>query len=147
VQAVSALGCGFGHGVAAGLPSSSTCPQVSGPFGQVGQGPSEGWWCVHGAEELGEVLAPGPAFGQMQGEVAGGAGQAGGDVDQVVTDGGGGRSGMERSGQGAGGAGQVVRQGRQSEPGGIGLEMPDGAWAKALFVTSAITCSTTACRR
>lgn len=81
---------------------------------------------MHGAEELGEVLAPGPAFGQVQGEAAGGAGQAGGHVDQVVTDGGGGRSCVERSGQGASGAGQVVRQGCQGEPGGIGREMAGG---------------------
>jgi hypothetical protein len=47
----------------------------------------------------------------------------------------------------AGGAGQIVCQGRQGEPRGIGLEMTGGAWAKALFLTSAITCSTTACRR
>jgi len=33
---------------------------------------------MHRAEQLGEVLAPGPAFGQVQGEAAGGAGQAGG---------------------------------------------------------------------
>jgi hypothetical protein len=43
VRAVSGLSRGFGHGVAAGLPSSSTCPQVSGPFGQVGRGASGGW--------------------------------------------------------------------------------------------------------
>lgn len=75
---------------------------------------------MHRAEQLGEVLAPGPTFGHVQGEAAGGAGQAGGHVDQAVTDGGGGRPGMERGGQGAGGAGQAVCQDRQGEPRGIG---------------------------
>jgi hypothetical protein len=39
---------------------------------------------MHHAGQLGEVFAPGPAFGQVQGETEGGAGQAGGHVDQVV---------------------------------------------------------------
>lgn len=62
-------------------------------------------------------------FGQVQGDAAGGAGQAGGHVDQVVTDGGGGCSGVECAGQCAGGAGQVVCEGRQGQPRGIGLKM------------------------
>jgi len=53
-----------------------------------------------------------PAFGQVQGEaLAAVAGGADGDGDQVAADGG--RAGLRvpAPGQGAGGAGQVVRDG------------------------------------
>src|SRR5215467_10899077 len=53
-----------------------------------------------------------PALGQVQGEVAAAVpGDAGGDVDQVAADGRAARSGVSPGGEGAGGAGEVVRDG------------------------------------
>ena len=52
------------------------------------------------------------------------AGDAGGDGDQLAADGRAAGSGVERPGQRAGGAGQVVADGGQGEPGGIGREVP-----------------------
>ena len=94
--------CGLGQGAAAGLPSASTFPQVSSPFGRVDQRLSDGRWRrVHGGEQLCEVTSPGTAFGQVEGEAAGRAGQAGGHVDEVIADRGGGGSGVDGAGQGA----------------------------------------------
>lgn len=74
---------------------------------------------MHRVEQPGEVLAPGPAFGRVEGEAAGGAGQTGGQVDQAVADRGGGRFGVEVASQSAGGTGEM---GREGEPGGIRQE-------------------------
>jgi len=66
-----------------------------------------------------------PAFGQMQGDVAAAVpGSSGGGRDQVAAD----RRGpglRERQGrQGAGGAEEVVRHGRDRQPGGVRREHP-----------------------
>jgi hypothetical protein len=58
----------------------------------------------------------------VQGEPAGGGGDPGREVDQLVADGGGSGGGVEYRGQGAGGAGQVVRDTGEGEPGGVGGE-------------------------
>ncbi len=66
-----------------------------------------------------------PAFGQVQGEAASAvAGGAGGDGDQVAADGGRAGSGVAAAGERAGGPGQVVRDGRDGQPGGVGGELP-----------------------
>jgi hypothetical protein len=54
------------------------------------------------------------------------AGDAGGDADQVPSDGRAAGPGVERSGQGAGGAGQVVADGGAGRPCGVGREVPRG---------------------
>jgi len=65
----------------------------------------------------------GPAFGQVQSEVAAAtAGGAGSDVDQIPADRRAAGPGMEAGGQAPGGADQVAGDGGQCEPGGIGGE-------------------------
>ena len=58
-----------------------------------------GWsgrWCVRGGEQPEPGVLPGPVFGQVDGDAAGVAGDAAGEVDQVPADGG--RVGRWRSG-------------------------------------------------
>lgn len=49
----------------------------------------------------------------------GGVGGAGGDCDEVVSDGLGGRAGVVAAGERAGGAGEVEREAGQHQPGGV----------------------------
>lgn len=66
-----------------------------------------------------------PAFGQVKDEVAScAAGCPGGDGDEVAADGGGAGPGVHRAGEGAGGAEQVLGDGRDDQPGGVGGECP-----------------------
>jgi len=68
-----------------------------------------------------------PALGQVEREEpAAVAGRAGGDRDQVAADSG--RTGFRvaAAGEGAGGPDQVVRDGGDGEPGGVGGESPRG---------------------
>jgi len=55
---------------------------------------------------------------------AGGADQSAGDVDEPGADGGSGRHGELQRGQGAQGAGEVVRDRGQRQPAGVGGERP-----------------------
>ncbi len=71
-------------------------------------------------------VLPGPSPRQVQGEAAGGAGDPGGDMDQVGAQGGGGGLGMEDRGQGARGPQQVVGHGPQDQPRGVRVELPRG---------------------
>ena len=52
------------------------------------------------------------------------AGGAGGDGHQVAADGGGAGLRVAAPGEGAGGAQQVVRDGGDGQPGGVGAELP-----------------------
>src|ERR1700722_14926381 len=92
-----------------------------GPGG-LGGGRAAG--CVPEAEPF--VLAV-PVLGQVEGEVpAAVPGGAGGDRDQVPADRHGAGLGVEQAGQGAGGAQQVVGDGRDGQPGGVRGEVPGG---------------------
>jgi len=87
-----------------------------------------------------------PAFGQVHGDVAAAvAGDAGGDGDQLAADGRAAGFRAEGVGQAAGGAGQVMADGGQGQPRGVGRELPRyGRWASGPSVQSAKTCSTMA---
>ena len=68
-----------------------------------------------------------PALGQVHGDVAAAvAGDTGSDGDQLAADGRATGFRAEAVGQAAGGAGQVMADGGQSQPGGVGGEMPIG---------------------
>jgi len=65
-----------------------------------------------------------PGQRQVQGQVTASVpGQAGGDIDEVGADGGAAGPGVPRGGQGAGRAEQVVGDGCEGEPGGVGGEL------------------------
>ena len=101
-----------------------------------------------GVEEVQPFVLAVPAFGQVQGDVAAAVpGDAGGDVDQVAADGGAAGLGEGEAGQGSGGAQQVVRHGRDRQPGGVRGEEPGGQVSQGAVVPSAKTCSTTAWSR
>jgi len=66
-----------------------------------------------------------PAVGQVQGELAAAvAGGPGGDGDQVAADRGGAGLRVAAAGQDAGSAQEVVREGGDGQPGGVGGELP-----------------------
>ena len=74
-----------------------------------------------GFEQVHPLVFAVPAFWEVEGDVAaGGAGDAGGDGDQVAAERGGAGFGVGEAGQGAGGAGQVERDGGGGQPGGVG---------------------------
>ena len=103
-----------GRAKAAGLSGVSTVVLRSGPCrAMVGLG---GAWSADRGVQVGPGRFPGPSLGQVQGQAARGAGEPGGNVDQVGADGGGGGAGVERAGQGPGGAGEVVRDRPQQRP-------------------------------
>ena len=58
-----------------------------------------------------------PVEGQPQDDAAGSAGDPGGQDDQGAAQGAGARFGVKEAGQAAGGAGEVVGDGRQRQPG------------------------------
>jgi hypothetical protein len=65
-----------------------------------------------------------PALGQVEGEVAAAvAGGPAGDGDQVAADGGCAGLCVAAAGEGAGGPGQVVGDGGDGQPGGVGAEL------------------------
>ena len=76
-----------------------------------------------------------------------GAGEPGGDVDQLGAQGRGGRLGVDGGGERAGGAGEVERDRGQHQPGGVGGEPPGRQVRQRPAFRSAMTCSTIACRR
>lgn len=89
-------------------------PRRSGRQG--GRGP------VGGVEQAEPGILPGPVFGQVQGDVAAAVpGQPGRDPDEVSADGGAAGFGVERRGEGSGGAEQVVGERGQGQPGGLRL--------------------------
>jgi hypothetical protein len=99
----------------------------------VGGGPGLGWsgrcggWPAGGFEEVAPFALAVPAFGQVEGEpVPAVAGGPGGDGDQVAADGGGPGLRVPAAGQGPGGAQEVLRDGGDGEPGGVGVEVPRG---------------------
>jgi hypothetical protein len=59
----------------------------------------------------------------VEGEAAG-AGGAGGDGDQLAADGGGAGPGVPAAGEGASGPGQVMGDGGDGQPDGVGGELP-----------------------
>lgn len=79
-----------------------------------------------GVEQVCPGVLPGPVVRQVQGEAPGGAGDPGGDVDEVGAEGGGGGLGVEGGGQSAGGPQEVVGHRPQGEPGGVGVEVSRG---------------------
>ena len=99
--------------------------------GRGGCGPVRGWsgrcggWPAGRIEEAEPFVLAVPAFGQVQGEVAAAVpGGAGGDGDQVAADGRGPGLGEGQGRQGAGGAEEVVRHGRDRQPGRVRGEDP-----------------------
>ena len=90
-----------------------------------------------------------PGFGQVQGDVAAAVpGGAGGDVDEVATDGGAaGLAAVGEAGQEFDGTQQIAGDGGAGQPGGIGREKRDGRWASGPSFQSAKTCSTIAWSR
>jgi hypothetical protein len=72
-------------------------------------------------------------------------GGPGGDVDEVAANGSTPDFGVGEVGQGPGGAQQVIGDGGQGKPGGVGRERADGKWARSR--RSASTCSTWAWSR
>jgi hypothetical protein len=76
-----------------------------------------------GFEDVQPFVVAVPAFGQVQGQAAPAvACGPGGDGDQVAADGGCADPGVAAAGEGAGGAEQVVREGGDGQPGGVGGE-------------------------
>lgn len=78
---------------------------------------------MHRVEQSLEGVLPGPTVGQVEGEPAG---RTGGHVDQTVTDGRAGRTGVEGAGQGPAGAGEGEGERGRREPGGVRLEVTLG---------------------
>jgi ferredoxin-NADP reductase len=62
-------------------------------------------------------------------------------VDQLGAEGAGAGAGVEGAGEGAGRAGEVVRDRGAGQPGGVAVKRPDGRWARAESLRSAMTCS------
>jgi hypothetical protein len=62
----------------------------------------------------------------VQGQPAARGRGSGGDVDELATDRGGGRSGQVGSAERAGDAGEVERDHREHQPGGVGVELARG---------------------
>src|SRR5689334_17225933 len=71
-------------------------------------------------------MLPGPVVGQMDGDAAGVAGDAAGQVDQVSAQGCRAGGGVAASGQGRGGAGEVVGDRDAGQPGVVGVEPARG---------------------
>ena len=83
-------------------------------------------WRVRRSEQPGPGMLPGPVLGQVDGDAAGVAGDASGEVDQVSADGGRPGGGVAASGQGGGGAGEVMRDGYAGQPGVVGVKPARG---------------------
>jgi hypothetical protein len=73
-----------------------------------------------------EVDLPRPAGGESECPLAAGAGQSGGDLQQLASAGSGGLDGPVRLSDLGGPASEVVRQGGDHRPGASGVHLPRG---------------------
>src|SRR4051812_44600372 len=78
-----------------------------------------GWWVRYADVQLGPGAPPGPVPWEVQHQPSCRGRDSTGDLNERATYGRGGRSGQIRRGQGGGGAGEVERDRREHEPGGI----------------------------
>ena len=105
------------------------CPAFLSVPGRAVSGGSDGLWvkvadCV--APQLKPCVCPGPMAGQVQDGSSLGAGQAGGNVDDLAAQGGAARDGVLLTGECGGRAQQVVGDRRTEYPGGVGAEAAGG---------------------
>ena len=119
------LGLGGGRACGAGLAGGLhvVFQSVLGGTGWMGSGGE--WWSVPGA--VGQLRPggfPRPVDRQVQHHPTSGAGEPGGDVDELSSDGAGGGFGVKRRGEHAAGAGEVERHRRANQPGTIGPKPP-----------------------
>jgi hypothetical protein len=155
---VIVLGLFFGvvdHGVWCGRTNTAGLPSFSTEVSPVGPGGGGGlcwsgsvWWGVGGGEQGGEGVLVWPVGGQVEGDVAGSPGDPGGHGDQLTAQGGGAGFGVKQAGQASGGAGEVVGDGGQRQPGRVRGKRSSRAYGPgAESLRSALTCSMIACSR
>ena len=105
---------------------------------------------VHGAElveDAGECRGPWPSGGEVECVAAGGVGHATGRGNKFAADRGTGDELSLAAPDDDCPAGQVVSEGREAQPCGVGVEPSDGQWARPLSFKSRIASSTTAWAR
>jgi hypothetical protein len=90
---------------------------------------------------------PGPAGGQAQGALAGGAGEPSWDVDQLRADGGGGRAGVNAEASAPAARVRLNAIVAQTSEALFAGNRPDGRCAKGPFFRSTMNCSMIACAR
>src|SRR5205085_3963191 len=83
-------------------------------------------------ERADEVVLPGPAGGEMQRPLAGGAGQPAGDLKQAAAQRASGADGVAGQSDEGGPAGEVVREAGDHGPGAVGGELAGGEVLKGL---------------
>ena len=105
-------------------PGGRLSPRGAGRSGWT-VGGSGRLWSMPGAGRQGcPGGRPGPCLGQVQREPSRGAGESGGNRDQLRPDRAGGGLGVKDRGQHAGGAGEVERDRGADQPGAVGPEVP-----------------------
>lgn len=113
----------------------------------VAVGSALSWQSGDGREGMRERVGPGPSGGKPQVEPSGGVDEAARDGEQGALEGEGGGPGQVVAREDADRAAQVWAMAASASQAALAVKRPDGRWARLADFSSAMVCSTTACRR